>query len=153
MYLPVQVEFEWMLTENLKANKIGEIIEKAPFIKIPGGYRRSYHPYTKDLILNEVFRRVDPEGRTMCEYFNQVIKPVHDIELYPKISDKDLDKVFTLRNVGVADQLKLYSPENEEYRVVPFDTNETLMAFVAKMMKSRAHLLSNVKDLYKFPFP
>jgi hypothetical protein len=59
-----------MLTENIKANKIGEIIEKAPYIMLPRDLVRTYHITTKDLILNEIFRRVDPEGRTMGEYFD-----------------------------------------------------------------------------------
>ena len=62
--------YEWCLTENIKKNKIGEVIEKTtPFFR--KGCRRVYHGMTKDWITNEIFRRVEPQGRTMGEYFKQ----------------------------------------------------------------------------------
>lgn len=49
-----------MLPENLKKNSIGKIIEQEPPQEFPHGAKRSYHAMTKDLIANEIFRRVEP---------------------------------------------------------------------------------------------
>ena len=62
-------------TENVKKNVIGKVIENQKPHILSNGAKRVYHSLTKDLILNEVFRRVEPENRTMGEYFEQVIQP------------------------------------------------------------------------------
>ena len=70
--LDEEIQREWTLTENVKKNKIGEVIEKTtPFWR--EGSVRMYHPFTKDWITNEIFRRAEPQGRTMGEYFEQEI--------------------------------------------------------------------------------
>ena len=66
------IEKEWALTENIKKNMIGEVIEKSPSF-IRHGSKRVYHSFTRDWIANEIFRRVEPKGRTMGEYFQQEI--------------------------------------------------------------------------------
>jgi len=56
-------------------NKVGQIIERqTPMWPRPEyGSNRSYHPYTRGWILNEVFRRVEPQGRTLGEYVRDEI--------------------------------------------------------------------------------
>jgi len=71
---------EDVLTENIKKNSIGSVIEKSkPYImeKSP----RIYHGFSRDWITNEIFRRVEPEGRTMSEYMNQVLKADFDFNI------------------------------------------------------------------------
>lgn len=51
-------------TENILKNSIGEVIETDKSI-YPAGHRRMYHAITRDWITNEIFRRVEPQGRTM----------------------------------------------------------------------------------------
>ena len=58
-------------SENIKANKVGEIIEKYAQ-KFPGETSRAYHVVSRGLILNEIIRRVDPENRTIGEIIRQV---------------------------------------------------------------------------------
>ena len=70
------MDFEWLKTENIKKNLVGEIIESdTPFWlseekrKDPLNVdERQYHAVTRDWITNEIFRRVEPNGRTMGEY-------------------------------------------------------------------------------------
>jgi len=62
-----------MLTINIKKNMIGKIIEEAPFLKV-NECKRIYHAFTQDLVTNEIFRRVQPEGLTMAEYYEQHLK-------------------------------------------------------------------------------
>ena len=52
--------------ENIKANKIGSMIEKESYHFQPGE-KRDYHLLSRGLIANEIVRRVDPKGRTMGE--------------------------------------------------------------------------------------
>ena len=61
-------------SENIKANKIGEIIEKCAQ-KFPGKTSREYHLISRGCILNEIIRRVDPEKRTIGEIIRQVRGP------------------------------------------------------------------------------
>merc|ERR1711983_295641 len=60
-------------TENLKKNKVGEIIEKqAPhYPEHPSGSKCEYHAMTRGLIVNEIVRRLDSEGRTMGEIYRE----------------------------------------------------------------------------------
>ena len=70
-------------TENILKNKIGEIIETDTALW-PDNYRskRIYHAMTKDLILNEIFRRVDTQKRTMGQFIRQ--------ELWDIVENQDI---------------------------------------------------------------
>ena len=54
--------------ENIQKNVIGKLIEESSAWNRPES-TRTYHTFTKDMIANEVFRRVEPGKRTMGEYF------------------------------------------------------------------------------------
>ena len=94
--------FEWddFLTENIKKNKVGEKIEscgtKFPLHNYnPDGTesRRCYHAQTRGLVLNEIVRRVDNDGRTIGE----ILKEDINIDgLYCGLPDKELPRVSTL---------------------------------------------------------
>ena len=72
--LAESIPMAWTLTENVKVNKIGALVERTP--KCTKAYsERTYHGFTRDWITNEIFRRVEPQGRTMGEYFEQEIAP------------------------------------------------------------------------------
>jgi hypothetical protein len=58
-------EDEWL--ENIKNNSMGRAIENDRAAWFPGNPRK-YHTISRDWISNEIFRRVDPEGRTMGEF-------------------------------------------------------------------------------------
>ena len=81
------LDLEWLKTENLKKNMVGEIIESdTPFWlteekrKDPFNVdERQYHAVTRDWITNEIFRRVEPNGRTMGEYLRDDQKTFGDI--------------------------------------------------------------------------
>lgn len=71
------LDFDWVKAENIRANKVGELLEKDTTVwfgeektKDPAGAgpERNYHALTRDLVSNEIFRRVEPQGRTMGEY-------------------------------------------------------------------------------------
>ena len=76
-----RIDLKWTLTENIKKNMIGKIIEDETPRKLVHGMTRAYHGLTKDWILNEIFRRVEPQGRTMGEYFHQEIKDKYNLQI------------------------------------------------------------------------
>jgi CubicO group peptidase (beta-lactamase class C family) len=59
MKLPEQLELADMTSEGLKSNNIGKVIEETKACYFPG-VKRTYHSFSRDLITNEIFRRVDP---------------------------------------------------------------------------------------------
>ena len=66
-YLSKTIHAEDMLTENIKKDKVSKIIEKET-LKFPpksANTKREYHGLTRGWILNEIFRRVDKQGRTI----------------------------------------------------------------------------------------
>jgi len=65
--------------ENIKKNHMGSLIERqSPRWPSPEfGSTRMYHGLTRGFVLNEIFRRLDAQGRTIGEYFDQEIaKPL-----------------------------------------------------------------------------
>ena len=74
--LTKEIDLAWCTTENIKKNVIGKLLEDEPPLWMTKKTRddpannteRFYHAATKDLIANEIFRRVEPKKRTMNEY-------------------------------------------------------------------------------------
>lgn len=56
---------EDILTNNIHKNSMGSIIETDTPVW-PKETKRWYHGSTRDWISNEIFRRVHPQGYTMC---------------------------------------------------------------------------------------
>lgn len=69
------VKHEDLFTENIKNNSIGKLIEE-DYQEFPPNQPCQYHAITKDWIANEIFRRVEPNGRTMGEYLQQEVIPI-----------------------------------------------------------------------------
>ena len=72
---PPSIQDTW--TENIKLNKMSELIETVE-PKFPNldkfGSKADYHAFTRGWILNEIVRRIDPQGRTMDEILREEIK-------------------------------------------------------------------------------
>jgi CubicO group peptidase (beta-lactamase class C family) len=67
------IDPEDLLSENIKKNTIGSIIESHRQHYPDSGNKREYHAVTRGWIVNEVFRRVDPAGRTIGEFLQEDI--------------------------------------------------------------------------------
>ena len=68
--------------ENIKQNRISDILEKEP-LHFPGfggdgnsPTKREYHTITRGIVLNEIVRRVDPQGRTIGEIIKEVLRNI-----------------------------------------------------------------------------
>ena len=94
-----RINVKFTSTENIKKNKIGEVIEDE-HVEFPFGCYRYYHGVTRDLITNEIFRRVEPKKRTMSEFLNEELKPLfgdEDLDIHISVADEDLDRCFDFR--------------------------------------------------------
>lgn len=93
------IPLEWLTSENIKKNKVGEIIENET-IEIPEGYTRVYHAVNRDWISNELFRRVEPQGRTFGEYLDQELcgKILQGADIH--VGTNNFEKCFLTRLVG-----------------------------------------------------
>jgi len=72
---------------------IARMIESEPFLLHFEESPRIYHALTRGYVLNEIFRRAEPRGRSMSDYFND--------EIAGKISGPDGDSDFFLRFDGL----------------------------------------------------
>lgn len=82
----------------IKANVVGQIIEETiqHFPPDQFGSIREYHAVTRGLILNELFRRVDPRGRTIGEYLRDEISRPLGIDVYIGVDEEDLSRFSNL---------------------------------------------------------
>ena len=82
-----------LLTENIKQNKVGKIIEEHVQKYRPnGGSRREYHAVTRGWIVNEVFRRVEPAGRTIGEYLRENIGTPLGVDAIVGVKQDELNR-------------------------------------------------------------
>ena len=63
-------------------------------------FPRIYHATSRDTILNEVFRRVEPSGRTMGEYLRQEILPEFGIEIFSGMTEQEMEKHAKIEYFG-----------------------------------------------------
>ena len=127
---------DYVLTENIKQNKIGAVIEKStPFWR--KGSRRIYHAVTKDWITNEIFRRVEPQGRTMGEYFKQEIEKKHNVDVYLRMDEADLVKAVDYKYIGMWKQYKNAKVPWDEcrYSTIPMFDMKAMMDAESKENK------------------
>jgi len=55
---------------------------------------RAYHGMTRALVLNEIFRRVEPSGRTMAEFLRDEFP---DIDVRAGMTSDEQEQVVDLR--------------------------------------------------------
>jgi CubicO group peptidase (beta-lactamase class C family) len=90
-----------LLTENIKQNKVGQVIERQP-LRFPSGgvNKREYHAITRGWVVNELFRRVDPAGRTVGEYLNEEISTPLDADAIIGVKEADLKRISKVVLLG-----------------------------------------------------
>ncbi len=80
-----KIKYVDTLTGNIKENAIGKVIERESpaFPDARHGSDREYHALTRGWILNEVFRRAHPGGKTIGEYLRtEIAGPLGDIDVH-----------------------------------------------------------------------
>jgi CubicO group peptidase (beta-lactamase class C family) len=95
------LEPEDLLTENIKQNRIGRVIEAHPQkFRKGSGRRREYHAITRGWIANEIFRRVDPAERTLGQFLREEISEPLDVDAAIGISENDLKRRSKVSPLG-----------------------------------------------------
>jgi CubicO group peptidase (beta-lactamase class C family) len=95
------LEMEDLLTANIKQNRIGKIIEGlAQKFGKGRDSKREYHALTRGWIVNEVFRRVDPEGRSIGEYLREDISQPLAVDAIIGVKQEDLGRISKVKPLG-----------------------------------------------------
>ena len=89
-----------MLASHIKRNSLGASVEAAP-LRFPRGDpdARQYHSLTRGIIMNEVFRRVDPGGRTIGEWLREDVNAKLGTDVYIGLTKEQVEKKATTLEV------------------------------------------------------
>lgn len=99
------LDMEDLFTENIKQNAVGRIIEgHAQSFTASDGGKREYHALTRGWIVNEVFRRVDPAGRTIGEFLCEEVSGPLAADVVVGVGDDDLGRVSKVHALGIGYQ-------------------------------------------------
>ena len=93
-----------LFTENIKNNAVGQVIEQHGLSYGPGG-RREYHAITRGWIVNELFRRVDPAGRTIGEFLREEISGPLEADVVVGVREAERQRMFPVKPLGLGYQL------------------------------------------------
>ena len=117
----ISMPLEDLLTESIKRNTVGRVIEAQTQQYTGGsGNRREYHAVTRGWIVNEVFRRVDPAGRTIGEFLQQDISGPLDADVFIGVKREQLARVSRVSPLGFLFQLlESMKPKLLGRRIVP----------------------------------
>tara|TARA_R110001592_G_scaffold363372_1_gene686041 strand:+ start:150900 stop:152204 length:1305 start_codon:yes stop_codon:yes gene_type:complete len=99
------LDMEDLFTANIKKNAVGRIIEGHASRFGTSGGKREYHALTRGWIVNEVFRRVDPAGRTIGEFLREDISQPLNVDAVVGVNDQELERVSKVRALGFGYQL------------------------------------------------
>jgi len=95
------VDPEDLLAHNIKRNRVGRIIERHALRFRKGkGRAREYHAITRGWILNEVFRRVDPGGRTIGEFLREEISGPLGADAIIGVEEAELARISKVSPLG-----------------------------------------------------
>jgi CubicO group peptidase (beta-lactamase class C family) len=99
------LDMEDLFTENIKQNSVGRIIEDhAQTYVESNGNKREYHAITRGWIVNEVFRRVDPAGRTIGEFLRESISGPLDADAVIGVPEREMERVSRVTALGLGYQ-------------------------------------------------
>ena len=101
----VSIKPKDLLTDRIKQNIIGQIIERHPQEYQKDGNRREYHAISRGWIVNEIFRRIEPLGRTIGEYLREDLCPLLEIDAIVGVREAELSRIVPLSPIGIGNQL------------------------------------------------
>jgi CubicO group peptidase (beta-lactamase class C family) len=99
------IDMEDLFTENIKQNAVGRIIEGHAPTYTTSGVKREYHALTRGWIANEVFRRVDPAGRTIGEFMREEISEPLGADVVIGVSEREMARISPVHTLGFGYQL------------------------------------------------
>ncbi|MCB1646096.1 MAG: beta-lactamase family protein [Pseudomonadales bacterium] len=90
-------------THNLKENRVGQIIEQQVQRFRPDS-PREYHAITRGWIVNELFRRVDPNGRTIGEFLQEELSGPLGADVMIGVPEDQLSRVSKVQVLSLGYQ-------------------------------------------------
>lgn len=100
------IDMDDLFTEKIKQNVVGRIIERhAQTYTKKGGNKREYHALTRGWIVNEVFRRVDPAGRTIGEFLREDLSGPLEADAVVGVKEHDMKRISRVSALGFGYQL------------------------------------------------
>ena len=90
---------EDLLPENILQNSVGKLytLSEAPGPQWPAKGKREYHPISRGLIANEVFRRVHPRGLTMGQFLREELVDKLDLRVFVGCREEEMDDFQPVR--------------------------------------------------------
>lgn len=98
------LDIEDLFTENIKKNAVGRIIEEHAQTFGGSGGKREYHALTRGWIVNELFRRVDPAGRTIGEFLREEISGPLGADVVIGVKEQELGRLSKVSPLGIGYQ-------------------------------------------------
>jgi CubicO group peptidase (beta-lactamase class C family) len=134
--------------DNLKTNAVGQIVEQQTARYRPGeDNQREYHAITRGWIANEVFRRVEPLGRTMGEFLRDEISAPLGADVYIGLRDDEIDRVSQVAMLGFGYQFAQGLVPRAMGRKIELNLWRTM----GRLMKFRAGMKNSTSQ--KMPTP
>jgi CubicO group peptidase (beta-lactamase class C family) len=93
-----------LFTENIKRNAVGQVIEQQGLSYRPEG-KREYHAITRGWIVNELFRRVEPAGRTIGEFLRQEVSKPMSADVVVGVQEQERQRMFPVKPLGFGYQI------------------------------------------------
>lgn len=104
--LDTSLDMEDLFRHNIKQNAVGRVLEsQTQNYEDAEHARREYHAITRGWIVNELFRRVDPEGRTIGEFLQQEISGPMQADAMIGVPEKDLSRMTPVVPLGIGTHL------------------------------------------------
>ena len=124
---------------QLQNNAVGKVVERQTQKYRTGpGNQREYHGITRGLIANEVFRRVEPSGRTMGQFLREEISEPLGADVFIGLRDEELPRISEVATPGFGYQFF----QSLIPRAMGRKVDLNLMQAVAKIFR----LLTGIKD-------
>jgi CubicO group peptidase (beta-lactamase class C family) len=135
------LDMEDLFTDNIKQNSVGRLIESHAQNYKPGDQtRREYHALTRGWIVNELFRRLDPAGRTIGEFLREDISGPLDADAVIGVNPQQMARISKVKPLGIGYQLvQSLIPRFLGRRIIPnfFQLLARFIKIIPAMIKSR----------------
>ena len=95
------IDPEDLFAENIRRNAVAPLIE-AQSARFPDreGQRREYHAITRGWVANEIFRRADPEGRTIGQWLKEEIATPLEVDAIIGVEERDFSRISKVVPLG-----------------------------------------------------
>jgi len=113
------IDMQDLFAENIKQNAVGRIIEQhGVSFHGAGGGKREYHALTRGWIVNELFRRVDPAGRTIGEYLREEISGPLGADVIIGVRQEEMARIARVEALGIGYHLRQSMAPRQKRSVV-----------------------------------